>query len=161
VLACNGLEAVEKSTEEDFDLILMDVSTSTKCLIDIAPAPFLHGSFTIYSTHAIDLPLDSFLFVVAQVQMPVLDGFQATTKIREMEKERDPSRGERIRFMPVVAMTAHAMSGDAERIMSAGMDAYISKPLNAKKLQELLHSVASGQLQKSSSFRVIVDDDVR
>jgi len=119
VLARNGLEAVEKSTEEDFDLILMDV------------------------------------------QMPVLDGFQATTKIREMEKERDPSRGERIRFMPVVAMTAHAMSGDAERIMSAGMDAYISKPLNAKKLQELLHSVASGQLQKSSSFRVIVDDDVR
>jgi len=93
--------------------------------------------------------------------MPVLDGFQATTKIREMEKNRDPSRGKRIRFMPVVAMTAHAMSGDAERIMSAGMDAYISKPLNAKKLQELLQSVASGQLQKSNSFRVILDEDVR
>jgi signal transduction histidine kinase/DNA-binding response OmpR family regulator len=119
VLACNGLEAVEKSTEEDFDLILMDV------------------------------------------QMPVLDGFQATTKIREMEKKRDPSRGKRFRFMPVVAMTAHAMSGDAERIMAAGMDAYISKPLNAKKLQELLQSVASGQLQKSNSFRVILDEDVR
>lgn len=119
VLACNGLEAVEKSTEEDFDLILMDV------------------------------------------QMPVLDGFQATTKIREMEKQRDPSRGKRFRFMPVVAMTAHAMSGDAERIMAAGMDAYISKPLNAKKLQELLQSVASGQLQKSNSFRVILDEDVR
>ncbi|KAG0559642.1 hypothetical protein M758_10G116400 [Ceratodon purpureus] len=117
VLACNGLEAVEKSTEEDFDLILMDV------------------------------------------QMPVLDGFQATTKIREIEKNRDPSRGKRIRFMPVVAMTAHAMSGDAERIISAGMDGYISKPLNAKKLQELLQSVASGQLQKSNSFRPIVNED--
>uniref|UniRef100_A0A7I4AXJ4 histidine kinase n=1 Tax=Physcomitrium patens TaxID=3218 RepID=A0A7I4AXJ4_PHYPA len=115
VLACNGQEAVEKSAEEDFDLILMDV------------------------------------------QMPVLDGFQATTKIREMESNRDPSRGKRARFMPVVAMTAHAMSGDAERIISAGMDGYISKPLNAKKLQELLQAVASGQLLKSHSLMPIID----
>lgn len=63
--------------------------------------------------------------------------------------------------MPVVAMTAHAMSGDAERIMAARMDAYISKPLNAKKLQELLQSVALGQLQKSNSLRIILDEDVR
>uniref|UniRef100_A0A7I4ERV2 histidine kinase n=1 Tax=Physcomitrium patens TaxID=3218 RepID=A0A7I4ERV2_PHYPA len=119
VLACNGHEAVEKSAEEDFDLILMDV------------------------------------------QMPVLDGFQATTKIREMEKNRDPSRGKRVRFMPVVAMTAHAMSGDAERIISAGMDGYISKPLNAKKLQELLQAVASGSLQKSHSLMPLIDKNDR
>lgn len=87
--------------------------------------------------------------MLVQVQMPVLDGFQATTRIREIEKKRDPSRGIRKRFMPIVAMTAHAMTGDAERIISAGMDRYISKPLNAKKLQELLQSVASGQLQNS------------
>ncbi|KAG0611779.1 hypothetical protein M758_7G164000 [Ceratodon purpureus] len=118
VLACNGLEAVEKSAEEDFDLILMDV------------------------------------------QMPVMDGFQATTKIREMEKTRVRSLGMR-KFMPVVAMTAHAMSGDAERIISAGMDGYISKPLNAKKLQELLLSISSGQLQKSLSLIPLIDDDNR
>jgi CheY-like chemotaxis protein len=91
-----------------------------------------------------------------QVQMPILDGFQATTKIREMEKTRGPSRGKR-KFMPIVAMTAHAMSGDAERIISAGMDGYISKPLNAKKLQELLLSAASGQLQKSLSLVPLTD----
>ena len=89
--------------------------------------------------------------------MPVLDGFQATTKIREMEKNRGPSDGKR-KFMPVVAMTAHAMSGDAERIISAGMDGYISKPLNAKKLQELLLSVASGELQKSHSLMPLNDN---
>lgn len=92
--------------------------------------------------------------------MPVLDGFQATTKIREMERNRSPSRCKR-EFMPVVAMTAHAMSGDAERIISAGMDGYISKPLNAKKLQELLLSIASGQPQKPHSLMSLIDVDHR
>lgn len=80
--------------------------------------------------------------------MPVLDGFQATTRIREIENSR-PRQETGARFMPVVAMTAHAMSGDAERIISAGMDGYVSKPLNAKKLQELLQSVATGQLKRT------------
>ncbi|KAH8959773.1 hypothetical protein BDL97_06G094800 [Sphagnum fallax] len=111
VLACNGAEAVEKSVEGNFDLILMDV------------------------------------------QMPVLDGFCATTSIRQMEQSRRSSPDSMVRSMPIVAMTAHAMSGDAERIISAGMDGYISKPLNAKKLQELLQLVATGQLQKSHSFQ--------
>ena len=104
--------------------------------------------------------LKSYLRVITQVQMPVMDGFQATTKIREMEKTRVRSLGMR-KFMPVVAMTAHAMSGDAERIISAGMDGYISKPLNAKKLQELLLSISSGQLQKSLSLIPLIDDDNR
>jgi len=87
------------------------------------------------------------------VQMPVLDGFCATTSIRQMEQSRRSSPDSMVRSMPIVAMTAHAMSGDAERIISAGMDGYISKPLNAKKLQELLQLVATGQLQKSHSFQ--------
>ncbi|KAH7431200.1 hypothetical protein KP509_08G035900 [Ceratopteris richardii] len=76
-----------------------------------------------------------------EVQMPVCDGFEATARIREIEKNNNGRR------TPIVAMTAHAMSGDGDRCISAGMDFYVSKPLNAKKLQELLQSAAMGSFR--------------
>ncbi len=65
-------------------------------------------------------------------QMPVLDGYQATRRIREMEQ-----RG-RSRRIPIVAMTAHAMSGDRDQCIRAGMDDYVSKPFNTEELQSIL-----------------------
>jgi CheY-like chemotaxis protein len=56
------------------------------------------------------------------VQIPEMDGFEATQKIRE--KEREP--GERI---PIIAMAAHALKGDEERCVKAGMGGYVSKPI--------------------------------
>ena len=70
--------------------------------------------------------------------MPVCDGFQATARIRELEKA-----GKIRRNIPIVAMTAHAMFGDGERCIDAGMDFYVTKPLNAKVLQELLNKIAT------------------
>ena len=66
----------------------------------------------------------TFDVVLMDVQMPGVDGFQATAAIREKEKRT----GE---HMPIVAMTAHAMRGDRERCLAAGMDSYVSKPLRA------------------------------
>ena len=68
--------------------------------------------------------------ILMDCQMPVLDGYAATAAIRAMEGDK--------RAVPVVAMTAHAMAGDRERCLAAGMDDYISKPLNLEQLRQVL-----------------------
>ena len=57
------------------------------------------------------------------IQMPVMDGYEASKKLREFQKENAV-------FIPIVAMTAHAMQGDREKCIASGMDDYISKPFN-------------------------------
>lgn len=91
-IAENGLIAIEKYRDGQYDIILMDM------------------------------------------QMPEMGGLEATELIREFEVDTD-------RHIPIVAMTANAMSGDRERCLEAGMDHYLSKPINAEKLKELLDAI--------------------
>ena len=81
---------------------------------------------------AVDLvSKEHFDVVLMDVQMPQLDGLEATRLIRAAERSTD-------RHVPIIAMTAHAMKGDRERCLAAGMDNYISKPIRAARLYETL-----------------------
>ena len=76
---------------------------------------------------------EPFDLVLMDVQMPHLDGFEATAAIRERER----AVGGHLR---IVAMTAHALKGDAERCLEAGMDGYLSKPLTPHQLYAMVES---------------------
>jgi osomolarity two-component system sensor histidine kinase NIK1 len=75
---------------------------------------------------------NSFDILLMDIQMPEMDGFEATDRIRKKEKEKDSPR------VKIVAMTAHAMAGDRERCLAAGMDGYISKPIDINELTSAL-----------------------
>ena len=77
------------------------------------------------------LACEQFDLVFMDVQMPEMDGLEATAAIRRNEEVT----GARV---PIVAMTAHAMKGDRERCLDAGMDDYLSKPVEPKLLQAVL-----------------------
>jgi CheY-like chemotaxis protein len=91
-LARNGVEALTKFTDGEFDLILMDV------------------------------------------QMPEMDGLEATGHIRDIERPNGA-------HIPIVALTAHAMKGDVDLCIAAGMDAFLSKPIHAAELLDLVQRV--------------------
>jgi two-component system sensor histidine kinase/response regulator len=91
--------------------------------------------------------------VLMDVQMPETDGFQATAAIRERER----STG---RHLPIVAMTAHAMKGDRERCLEAGMDSYVSKPIEAAQLFDVIECLSSGAnpTQQPAEVRAPLED---
>jgi CheY-like chemotaxis protein len=76
-----------------------------------------------------------FDLILMDVQMPEMDGFDATKNIRNAEKQKNY-------HTPIVAMTAHAMKGDREKCLAAGMDYYITKPVNPLELYETIEKFA-------------------
>jgi two-component system, sensor histidine kinase and response regulator len=80
---------------------------------------------------------EAFDLILMDVQMPVLSGFDATREIRRMETTTG-------RHMPIVAMTARAMKGDRERCLEAGMDDYLSKPIQGQRVIEVIRRLFSG-----------------
>ncbi len=79
---------------------------------------------------------EHFDLVLMDIQMPEMDGFEATTAIRQKEQQTGA-------HLPIIAMTAHAMEGDREHCIAAGMDGYVSKPINVQELFTVIENVMS------------------
>jgi len=90
------------------------------------------------AVETLGLPHD-FDVVLMDVQMPVMDGLAATFEIRRQEDETN-------RHVPIIAMTAHAMQGDRERCLEAGMDGYVAKPVRPNDLFDAVERLATPPL---------------
>jgi CheY-like chemotaxis protein len=77
------------------------------------------------------LQAQEFDVILMDVQMPEMDGLQATAAIRKGEIKNG-------KHIPIIAMTAHAMTGDKERCLEAGMDDYITKPIRPEQLVDMV-----------------------
>ena len=75
--------------------------------------------------------------VLMDCQMPIMDGFEATTRLRAMD---DPPHG-----MPIIALTAHAMKGDKQKCLDCGMDDYLPKPIDRQELIDLINKYTSSR----------------
>jgi CheY-like chemotaxis protein/HPt (histidine-containing phosphotransfer) domain-containing protein len=89
------------------------------------------------------LERETFDLVLMDVQMPELDGLETTTAIRERERATGA-------HIPIVAVTAHALRGDAERCLAAGMDDYLAKPLQPRELRAAIQRVTSRRVPSES-----------
>ena len=81
--------------------------------------------------------------VLMDVQMPEMDGFEATRRIRGLEQGTGFHQ-------QIIALTAHAVIGDRERCLEAGMDGYLTKPLRPHELDQLLESYLHPQIRSQS-----------
>jgi len=91
--------------------------------------------------------------VLMDVQMPEMDGLEATRRIRASKTVRRPN-------IPIIAMTAHAMQGDREKCLKAGMDDYISKPVSIKALSEKLAAWLTRSEDPAAPTNVTADSHV-
>jgi len=86
---------------------------------------------------------DKYDVIFMDVQMPIMDGVEATQEIIEFEEE------EELPHTPIIAVTANVLKGDRERFLGSGMDDYISKPINKDELHKVLEQIAKHRYSKA------------
>jgi PAS domain S-box-containing protein len=96
------------------------------------------------------LAKERFDLVLMDVQMPEMDGLQATSELRKIEKERGDGHRQ-----PIIALTAHAMKGDQERCIAAGMDGYLTKPIGPRELDAVLEIYVARRISASKSQETV------
>ena len=122
----NGSEKISLEGRSPQILLVEDNAVNQKVVLAILSKRGFHVEIAANGLEALTaLQKNVFDLVLMDVQMPYMDGIEATRKIREELGLRD---------LPIIAMTAHAMTGDRERCIEAGMNDYASKPVNPTTL---------------------------
>jgi len=118
-------------------LLVEDNLINRKVFLSIVDKPGFHVDVAVNGVEAVKaLEKNLYDLVFMDIQMPEMDGVTATKIIR------DPGSGVKDHGVPIVAMTAHAMVGDRESFLEAGMDGYISKPVKPRKIIETIEKYA-------------------
>ena len=106
-------------------LVASEMLTQLGCAVDVANN----------GIEALELlENDRFDIVFMDCQMPIMDGYEATRKIRSLEKDRN------LPELPIVALTANALSGARDKCLEAGMNDYVTKPFSMSILDKVLHA---------------------
>jgi CheY-like chemotaxis protein len=134
-------------------LLVEDNQVNQKLAVRLLEKMGHQVSLAVNGREALKLFRPSFFdLILMDIQMPVMGGIEATQKIRDIERQ---SGG----HVPIIAMTAHAMAGDAEKYLSAGMDGYVSKPVRAGFLRAEIDRL-SGQALPGTSKPALKGDTV-
>jgi signal transduction histidine kinase/ligand-binding sensor domain-containing protein/DNA-binding response OmpR family regulator len=117
-------------------LVAEDNSVNQRLMLRLLEKRGHHVVVTANGREALEsLEKNSFDLVLMDVQMPEMDGYEATIALRRRE-------GASGKHIPVIALTAHAMKGDRERCVAAGMDDYLAKPIDPREFDRLLRKIA-------------------
>ena len=107
-------------------LLVEDNEINQELALELLQSNGLHVVVANNGAEALSqLKVDDFDGVLMDCQMPIMDGYEATRKIRQQQQYKD---------LPVIAMTANAMAGDREKVLKAGMNDHIAKPINVKDM---------------------------
>jgi PAS domain S-box-containing protein len=137
-----GLPGVEQAATGPLGILLVEDEAISSMACKLLLEKDGHRVVTARNgLEAIDLlSSDDFDLIFMDIQMPVMDGLETTRKIRN---SKDLGRKAEI---PIIAMTAYSMVGDRENFLDAGMNAYISKPINGDSVVALLNRLQAGKL---------------
>jgi PAS domain S-box-containing protein len=143
VADASPFDSIQKDRPGDFVprriLLAEDGLVNQKVAIDLLTKRGHHVTLANNGQEALEkLDGQEFDLILMDVQMPIMDGFTATAAIRRDEKTAH-------RHIPIIAMTAHAMTGDRERCLDAGMDAYVAKPFRPQELFRVVEQVQPTQ----------------
>ncbi|OEF96619.1 response regulator [Desulfuribacillus alkaliarsenatis] len=144
-------EAIAKAIDLDLRILVVDDNDiNSKLLVKLLASKGLGCDVVENGERAVKAcRVREYDIIFMDCQMPVMDGYEATRKIRELEIDKQPI---------IVAMTAYAMSGDSDKCYDAGMDDYISKPINTKKVVSILvkHACKLASAKASISLQTLV-----
>ena len=142
----SAFKSLESSLYMAKILVAEDNEINQKLLKTILEQKNYNVSTALNGQIAIDMYLkEDFDLVLMDIDMPVMDGIVATRLIKEYDRKRKV-------FTPVIALTSHALSGDRERILSAGLDAHLAKPIDREFLLQVIDRYLSEKVTTKSTI---------